>query len=521
MARQQGWADGLIGLLAVAGVVLYMLAAGVMEDPGFPLDDAWIHQTYARSLAETGQWAFVPGEPSAGSTAPLYTLLLALGYELGVPFSLWTALLGIAALAGGGLMARRLGSRLAVVLAGKRSGSLVGLWTGLAVVGAWHLVWAGASGMETMLFGALTVAMVGVAWRELDGRSQAVVPLLGRGVALGLLGAAAVLTRPEGVGLLGLLGLAMWLARPQGSWRSVLIWSVGVGMGWLAGFAPYAALNLSLGGSILPGTASAKQAEYASLLQLPYLERVGSLLLPLLAGGQFLLIPGIAAGVLAFVGRLQRQRTMVLLLVPVVWALALVALYAARLPATYQHGRYVMPALPHLIAFGVAGTVYLADRGQRRGMGGRVLARVLVLTTLVLFGIFWIVGMDQYGRDVRIIQSEMVSSARWIAANLQPEDLLAVHDIGAVGYFAPRPILDLAGLVSPEVVPIIRDGDALWALMETRGVRYLMAFPDQIPGHDGEDSRLCPVYATGAPWAREAGGANMTVYMLAWDGGCP
>jgi len=31
------------------------------------------------------------------------------------------------------------------------------------------------------------------------------------------------------------------------------------------------------------------------------------------------------------------------------------------------------------------------------------------------------------------------------------DDLIAAHDIGAIGYFAPRPILDLAGLISPDV----------------------------------------------------------------------
>ena len=50
------------------------LAAGEL---GYPLDDGWIHQVFARNLAETGQMAFNRGEPAAGSTAPLWTVALA------------------------------------------------------------------------------------------------------------------------------------------------------------------------------------------------------------------------------------------------------------------------------------------------------------------------------------------------------------------------------------------------------------------------------------------------------------
>ncbi len=115
----------------------------------------------------------------------------------------------------------------------------------------------------------------------------------------------------------------------------------------------------------------------------------------------------------------------------------------------------------------------------------------------------------------------MVDTAQWVADNVPPEDLLAVHDIGALGYYAPRPILDLAGLISPEVVPIIRDGDALMRLMCERDVRYLMVFPDQLPVPE-VDPRLGngPVFVTSAPYAREAGGGNMAVFQLAWGNTC-
>jgi hypothetical protein len=122
--------------------------------------------------------------------------------------------------------------------------------------------------------------------------------------------------------------------------------------------------------------------------------------------------------------------------------------------------------------------------------------------------------------DVSIINEEMVASAHWIAANVPPSQLLAIHDIGAVGYFAPRPILDIAGLVSPEVVPIILDKDGLYTLMKERNARYLMAFPDQVPGADVRDPRLCPIFTTNGETSPRQGGYNMTIYALRWDGIC-
>lgn len=505
--------DMLLVLLALVGVIAYVAGAEVMGEAGFPLDDAWIHQTYARNLARTGQWAFVPGQPSAGSTSPLYTLLLSVGYVLNVPFLWWATLLGGLALALAGLIAVRLAERLLP------ESRLVGMWAGLATVTAWHLIWAGASGMETMLFATLTLALVLLAWRELDASHGTLWAASGRGAVLGLAGAAATLARPEGVGLVGLVGLLMWLARPGESWRSVLAWSAGVALGWLVGVMPVALLNLSLNGGLLPDTAAAKQAENLPLLQNPYLARVVNLLYPLSAGGQLALVPGMVVAAGWVLRRVWQCRSAALLLAPLLWAAALIGLYAARLPAPYQHGRYVIPALPHLVLYGVVGTA-LIWRWGAGAMVGRVLSRTLASTAVALFALFWGIGWQQYGRDVQIIQSEMVATARWLEQHILPDQLLAVHDIGAVGYYAPRPILDLAGLVSPEVIPIIRDAEALWALMEARGARYLMALPDQVPGQDPSDPRLCQVFTSGGRWSPGAGGANMAVYALAWDGSC-
>jgi len=177
--------------------------------------------------------------------------------------------------------------------------------------------------------------------------------------------------------------------------------------------------------------------------------------------------------------------------------------------------------VPALITSGVVGSAYLLV-WTRRFLIPRVLVRALLASSAVLFVAFAFgPGLAAYRLDVQVIREEMVANAHWIAENLPPEELLAIHDIGAVGYFAPRPIIDIAGLVSPEFIPLVGDPDAMWALLETSRARYLMAFPDQIPGDDVSDSRLCPLHQSDGGATFQAGGEKMSIFVLAWDGVCP
>jgi hypothetical protein len=505
-----------------------------MHQAGFPLDDGWIHQTYARNLARRGEWAFVPGETSVASTSPLFTILLAVGYLFRIPYFVWTFALGIVALAGAGWIGRRLG---AVMFAGLKH---AGLWTGLAVVTSWHLIWAASSGMETMLFSVLGLAVVGLGWRELpDSRpSDQLDHAFRRGMVLGVVGAALTLTRPEGAGLLALTGLMVLLAWPYGKgrsgWRLYLAWAGGVAAAWLVFVVPYVVWNHHVSGDLLPETASAKQAEFVYLReQWSLLERYGRLFLPLAAGGLVMLLPGVLVALYGFLRGIRHERHVILFMLPLMWALLDLSAYVIRLPANYQHGRYVMPVLPHLLLYGVGGTLVILKNGRCQPVQ-RVLSRSLALSTVLVTVGFWGIGARQYGRDVRIINTEMVDTAKWIERHISPDDLLAVHDIGALGYFAPRPIFDLAGLVSPEVVPVIRAREVLMQMMCERGVGYLEVLPNQRPtGPD--DPRLGteweynsdlgrdvvkPFFQTYAPYAVEAGGGNMMVYKFNWPARC-
>ena len=141
-------------LALLVGLFYLAVSAWGFGFVGFPLDDAWIHQTYARNLAETGQLAFVPGVTSAGSTAPLWSVLLSLGYVLGLPYQFWTYGLGLGLLALTGRTAARLSQRLFP------EHRWLGGLTGLFCLLEWHLVWAALAGMETILFVWLSLFLV-------------------------------------------------------------------------------------------------------------------------------------------------------------------------------------------------------------------------------------------------------------------------------------------------------------------------------------------------------------------------
>src|SRR5574341_830476 len=127
--------DWLFLILALLLVGLYVFLANQRFEMGFPLDDAWIHQTYARNLAERGEWAFLPGKASAASTAPLYSALLAIGYLIGLAPFIWAHFLGVLALAWAGIMAAQIAEQF---FPERR---YAGIGSGLAVVLAWHMIW--------------------------------------------------------------------------------------------------------------------------------------------------------------------------------------------------------------------------------------------------------------------------------------------------------------------------------------------------------------------------------------------
>jgi hypothetical protein len=464
-----------------------LLASAIYYHTGFPLDDSWIHQVYARNLALHGEWAFFPGKPSGGSTAPLWSALLAVGFWLKLaPYS-WAYFLGALALWGLSV----LGEFAVRKLVPSYQPSFP--WVGAVFALEWHMVWASASGMETLLSALLATAVLILI---MTGSQK----YFGLGLLIGL----CVWVRPDGITLLGPAALTILLT--GSSWKKLLKAIVSLGLGFGSLFAFYLFFNLLVSGTPWPNTLYAKQAEYAAYLQLPFLKRLWSEALQPLIGVGVILVPGV---ILTFVSAIRRKAWGIL--AALAWFVGYLTLYAWRLPVIYQYGRYVMPAMPIFVLLGLVG---LAEFGSRRGSRWRWMVPAFwKLVTVTLLVAFWGIGAYNYARDVAYINSEMVATADWVSGNVPPGALVAAHDIGALGYFGDHELVDLAGLVTPEVIPFIRNETRIATFLDERGVKYLVTFPDWYPSLT---STLQPIFTTGAPYSPARGGTNMAVYR--WPG---
>ncbi|MBN1264543.1 MAG: hypothetical protein JXA25_03560 [Anaerolineales bacterium] len=478
----------LFCITGVAAVLFYLWRSLQVYSMGFPLDDAWIHQTYARNLAISGQWFFQAGAPSTGSTAPLWTCLLVPGYLIKVSPEIWSAVLGTLLLISTAWMAFRW-----LELRMEPAPALV-IISGLVVLLDWHLLWAAVSGMETLAACFLVIAF----FYLLEGSPQKPF-LLGTVIGLG------VWIRPDLITLLLPLAAATLLKWKDGI-RSLIAYLFSVAAGLCVFVVPYLWVNKVLSDAWWPSTFYAKQAEYAVLRTLPLGRRILRQFSQPLIGAGGILLPGI----LINVGYTLRRKKWYYL-APHLWVLAYLTLFAAQLPVTYQHGRYAMPVVAVVLSLGMSGFLS-AIRWNANQFFLRIASRVWAVSGILVLLVFVLKGSQVFAQDVAIIESEMVVTANWITKNTAKDDLIAAHDIGAIGYFSERKLLDLAGLISPEVIPILRSEPDLAVYMDENEVDYLVTFPEWYPDLTASAEL---VFHTDTDYSVDAGGENMAVYR--WD----
>jgi hypothetical protein len=560
------WLIVPVALLLVASlfIVRELSVAGHL---GFPLDDAWIHLTFARNFSDGFGFCFNPGEPVAGSTGPLWTALLGLHLSLFGPSPGPVKALGLILLLASALMAARVARQLGANPAGSVAAATL-------LVVTPRMQWAALSGMELMP--AILLSLAGFSaylhWRD-GGRWRWCAMA---GLLFGLSGWA----RPEALVLAGGPGIdLLWRGfpdrRPAGRIRPAFLLLCA---GFAVAAGPLFLFNYLLTGgqSILPSTFAAKT------LGLSLFERAaggGSLVGLFLAPFQtfwptvkYILLPDnlILVFFLPFLfvraaaARASRPLWAALLLLPF-----LRALLTGEAANFQQFGRYLAVITPLFLILGILavgqafagrdrpvrdsgppaaalipllgtalgaggalGLFYLLKRsvfgmghqwpqagnqwylpflGQaeprhvavfvllglaaafgiwtlRRRIGAAAALQgllVLVLAVSVSLVEDWQVATE-YAWNVRNIEQTQVRIGRWLARETPPEAVVATNDIGAIGFFSNRRVIDMVGLVTPGMLERLRrtrdrEGAVLEYFRRDRP-DFVVIFDDWYPG---------------------------------------
>jgi len=485
---------------------------------GVPLDDAWIHFQFARNLARGDGLSFNPGEPTSGSTAPLWTLLLAGVYFLGGDFPVAGQLLSGACFLAATLATYVLG----VWLTGRR---WAGWLAGAVVAVNGRFVWAGLSALETCLFAALSLLAISAHVSDrATGRYR-----LRTAALFGL----AALTRPEGYLLfaLSMIDFALRITHHVSRFTHHVSHLVLPALLFAALVLPYFLFSLRTSGHLLPNTYHAKaivnllpDRDFLSVAA-RYLILDNPLLLPFYVWGVFvLLFPALFVPATPDEASPKHYASLLSL-----WSAGLPLVYAWLHAALYQHGRYLIPLIPCNAVIGVVGLLEAWRLARRRGwaltpalsLGGKGRRGVALVCVLAVLGTAWrLPAMARlYAWNVDNINQMHVALGRWVKEHTAPDAVLALNDIGAIAYFSERPVVDLAGLVTPEVVPLLHSPgrDARLAeFMAGQEVDYAIIFPNWFPELAARNDVLEPVHRVTLERNTIAGGETMVVYRTHW-----
>ena len=476
----------VVVLGAIAPLALFLVEeARIAGAPGLPLDDSWIHLHFARNLAEGVGFAYNPGVPVAGSTAPLWTLLLGGVFAVAGPSLAAVKVVGVAT-----TLAAALTTRTAALAWGAppvlaTGAALALLWTG-------GTAWGALSGMEVPL-AALLVAAALLA----HARAQ---PL-----PTALLAALAALARPEAALLIPLLAAA----RPPLPRRLGLFALVTV-----LAFAPAVAFSLATVGAPVPATAiskvegglfgwlAGKPEPWTRLLLGRPWEFVREWAAWLTRTHGFL--PWLLVPALGMVGWRHGRALGLPALAVLVHPVAM-ALLAPHQGPDFQEGRYSIHLLP---------LVFVVLAGAARPVGRRW--QVALVSGWLLLALGRLPpASERYAWAVQNINAMHVHLGHWVNAHLPPRARLALNDIGAIAYVSRREVIDLMGLVTPEILAYRRQGESgVIRFVALTCPDYLIVFPAWFPDLTAQRWLVEPVYRVHLERNLVAGAPEMVVYRL-------
>jgi hypothetical protein len=467
------------------------LAAGLLF-AGFArhgFDDPYITFRYAANLAAGAGFVYNPGLRVLSTTAPLYGLLLSPFATLGLPLPLVSMAIGAASHGLGALALYALGRLWGTPLAGLAAALIYPTFPLLVSA----LGGEAAFGIALVLWGF--VAGVAGRWRW---------------AAVGL--AAAVVTRADALIAVACLGVyALLCSLPPAAFRpqpaalrlpsfARLPWGAAL-LGALL-CAPWFLFAWIYYGTPTPVTLAAKQRQGLMPGSRSFVEGLFGHVAGMWALPSYQLL-----FVLAAVGAgyaLVRHRAWLLI---IGWSAAYGLAYSALgVTAYFWYYAPLIPGLAVAAGLGVQAAYDLLTtvrsltvrrsehkneeqiRDRPSVLGSRfsvlysrlsALSVAALLIAIVIGGQIWALTIQRTLPDARLEPYRAIGA--WLQANTPPDAVVGALEVGIIGYYAERPIIDFAGLIQPDIALQIGPTSgyaeaARWAIAQYR--------PDYLVLHD-------------------------------------
>lgn len=402
----------LIGTGLFAAALLTRL--GFYFLTGYTADDAFITFRYAEQIALGNGFVYNLGERVLGTTTPLFTLLLSIFSLMRIPL-VWGAL-AISLVASG----------LTALILYKFARAL--RFTHLAIlpaalyIGFPRSIPAEISGMETAFFTLLVISAFYFQHRKL-------------GIyALGMATLASV-TRPEGLGLLAMLLLYnLWQDRT--AWLRLIFTPMMILGPWLLFAWQYF-------GSVIPHSVTAKMALYSQFGTMPSTEALVRLLYLDSPFGWIMLV-------LLLIGAWELNRSQNGGKLELVWIVGIFLFFS--LSKTHLFHWYITPIYPVFLIFVAAGISAIYERIRiAPSLAGRIGESGAVVAALALIALSF-TQVAHYREIQQTTERVHKEIGTYLFAQAEPDAIVAAEDIGYIGYYSKRIILDRDGLVSPVAV---------------------------------------------------------------------
>jgi hypothetical protein len=330
---------------------------------GYPLDDSWIHQVFAKNLVSGNGFSINPGVTSTAATAPLWTLIMALLWKISGPIA-------------SGIIIGLILEFIALIAIYKLTHMItlkedLALFVTVGSVVCWPVVWGGLSGMEPGLFSALSLWGL---YYYFKSKSQNEVSHYLSYILFSL----AFLARPECALFIAAAFLRDFVVWIKDKDKNYLPWAIRIAI-ILIFVVPYFVFNYNVSGTLLPPTYGAKVLDnviFTAISEGIFIAIIKSLIMyPYFYLQHFFrkipnLNPIIFFGFLAGIFKLlfvkgDQHSKRVMLAVLIILYTPLMGAVSPIYSAVWQFYRYVTNLLPILVMLGALGFIWQSEINNR------------------------------------------------------------------------------------------------------------------------------------------------------------